>query len=123
MKKVLPILLAFAILSQSLVQVGIGVYYQWNKKYIAQQLCENRNNLALGCNGHCYLVKQLKKAEENEKKQSTQIAKSQEEIVCNQQFNLVLDVALKSTQLLFLSPSSDQYTADFKHKTVKPPSA
>ena len=34
------------------------------------------------CNGHCYLSKQLKKAEEGESK-STQIMKEKEEIISN----------------------------------------
>ena len=123
LKKIIPIFLALAILSQSLVQVGIGVYYQLNKQYIAKQLCENKNNPKMGCNGHCYLVKQLKKAEENEKKQSTQIAKAKEEISCNTQFKFTTNLNITLADCLFLAPDSHQYLADFNRETVKPPSA
>jgi sensor domain CHASE-containing protein len=122
-KKVLPIFMAFAILSHSLVQVGIHVYYQLNKQYITKQLCENRANPKMGCNGHCYLVKQLKKAEENEKKQSTQIAKAKEEIACNIQFKFSSNLNTTVEDCVFLAPSSHQYLADFNCETVKPPSA
>lgn len=115
--------MALAILSQSLVQVGIGVYYQLNKQYIAKQLCENKNNPKMGCNGHCYLVKQLKKAEENEKKQSSQIAKAKEEIACNTQFKFTSNLNTTVEDCVFLAPSSHQYLADFNCETVKPPSA
>lgn len=122
-KKIIPIFLALAILSQSFVQVGINVYYQLNKQYIAKQLCENRNNPKMGCNGHCYLVKQLKKAEENEKKQATQIAKAKEEVISNVQFSFTSPVVVESSSILFLAPSCHQYVADFNQETVKPPSA
>lgn len=115
--------MTLVILSQSLVQVGIGVYYQLNKQYIAKQLCENKNNPKMGCNGHCYLVKQLKKAEENEKKQSTQIVKAKEEIACNIQFKFSSNLNTTVEECFFLVPDSHLYLADFNHKTVKPPSA
>ncbi len=68
-------------LSQALVNVGIGVYYNLNKAYISKQLCENRNNPKLHCEGHCYLSKQLKKAEEGENRSQSQLLKEKEEVV------------------------------------------
>ena len=90
LKKYLAFLLAILILSQTLVNVSLGVYYHFNKTYIAQQLCENKTNPKLHCNGHCYLTKQLKKAEEGENK-STQALKEKEEIISttNSEMNLV----------------------------------
>lgn len=41
--------------------------YQIQKQKIAKTLCENRNKSSKGCQGKCYLKKQLKKAEEAEK--------------------------------------------------------
>ena len=83
MKKLLAIILAFSIISQNLVNVAIGVYYHVNKTYITQQLCENRNNPQIHCNGHCYLSKQLQKSEKGEK-QSAQLIKEKEELITNQ---------------------------------------
>ncbi len=37
--------------------------YALNKKFIAQQLCENRMRPALNCEGRCYLNKRLAQAE------------------------------------------------------------
>lgn len=84
MKKALSILLAFCMLSHALVNVGIGLYYDLNKTYISQKLCENRNNPAMHCNGHCYLSKQLKKAEEGENKSQSQTIKDKEEVLISQ---------------------------------------
>ena len=81
MKKLFVVFLSVIILCQTLVSVGFVIYYQVNKAYITQQLCENRSNPQLHCNGHCYLSKQLKKAEEGEQKQMPNILKEKEEIV------------------------------------------
>jgi hypothetical protein len=81
MKHVLALLLAVTILAQTLVNVGIGAYYHFNKEYITAKLCENRSKPELKCNGHCYLSKQLKKAEEGENKAHKQMLKEKEEIV------------------------------------------
>jgi hypothetical protein len=63
--------------------VGLGVYYHINKAYIAQKLCENKDNPKLHCNGHCYLTKQLKAAEEGEKNTANKVLKEKEEMFSN----------------------------------------
>ena len=40
--------------------------YTLNKKFIAEKLCVNKNKPALKCGGHCFFMKQLQKANENE---------------------------------------------------------
>ncbi len=80
-KRILAIFLMFAMLSQALVNVGIGVYYHLNKEYISQKLCENRNKPELHCNGHCYLSKQLKKAEEGQNRSQSQTVKGAEDVL------------------------------------------
>lgn len=44
--------------------------FELNKKYIAETLCVNKSRPWLHCNGHCYFMKKIKQAEENEKKQA-----------------------------------------------------
>lgn len=41
--------------------------YICNYNYIITELCENRDNIIMGCNGKCYLIKELAKASETEK--------------------------------------------------------
>ncbi|MCW5907119.1 MAG: hypothetical protein KIS94_04615 [Chitinophagales bacterium] len=105
------------------MQVGVVVYYQLNKAYITQKLCENKNNAKLNCNGHCYLSKQLKKAEEGEKKQAKNLVKEKDEIVSNGKswrvgFSFPLIVLDKFSPYCTSLPFSD-YRADL----VKPPAA
>lgn len=70
-------------LAQNFVQVGMIMYYHLNKTYITNQLCENKKNPSLHCNGRCFLSKQLKKAEEGEKKHATFLVKEKEEFCSN----------------------------------------
>ncbi|GAB4207140.1 MAG: hypothetical protein Fur0023_17690 [Bacteroidia bacterium] len=39
----------------SLYKTGVTFYYLINKKYIENNLCINKDNLALNCHGKCYL--------------------------------------------------------------------
>lgn len=58
---------------------GLFLYagYEWNKQYIAQEFCVNKDKPELHCNGKCYLMKKLKQAEEKEQKQEKQEQKMQ----------------------------------------------
>ena len=70
MKRLLTILIFTCLLGQCLLQLGVIGYYELNKNYIAQNLCENRDKPQMKCCGKCYLRKQLKKAgdlEDNQK--------------------------------------------------------
>ena len=78
LRKALSILLAFAILAQGMINLGLCAYYQMNKKMIADKLCINKDKPELHCNGQCFLSKQLKKAEENEKRQSKSMTEKDE---------------------------------------------
>jgi len=63
-KKFIAIAMLFAISYQYMIKLGIIAYYELNKSYIAQNLCENRDKPQIKCCGKCYLRKQLKKAED-----------------------------------------------------------
>ena len=54
--------------------------YQINKNEIAAKFCVNKNRPMMHCNGQCYLGKQLRKAEENEKRQSQSLREKDEVI-------------------------------------------
>lgn len=44
--------------------------FELNQKYISDKICKNRDKPWLHCNGRCYLMKKVKQAEDNEKKQA-----------------------------------------------------
>jgi hypothetical protein len=61
----------------------VGVYFSFkiNQDYIAKNLCENRANPKLKCNGQCVLMKKLKKAEQEEQKNLPQTLKDKSEVL------------------------------------------
>jgi hypothetical protein len=63
MRTALALLFLVSISSSILLKLGIVAYYEYNKAYIAQNLCENRNRPKLKCCGKCYLRRQLAKAD------------------------------------------------------------
>lgn len=122
MKKLLAIILAFSIISQNLVNVAIGIYYHVNKEYITQQLCENRNNPQIHCNGHCYLSKQLQKAEKGEK-QSAQLIKEKEELIANRLESMPGQYFPSYTINDLPAYVSGRYISFSPNSLIKPPSA
>lgn len=75
--KPLTAFLVFSLLMTNFSGVFIFVGFNLNEKYIAEELCINRSKPELHCNGHCYLMKKLKQAEEKEQKQERQSQKLQ----------------------------------------------
>lgn len=63
MKKIVFII-CFTMLLKPIVPV---LDYFWNYDYITSELCENKDKPIMGCNGKCYLMKELAKASESEK--------------------------------------------------------
>ena len=58
------VLLAFALQLGSRIYVMVN--YQINKEYIAENLCEKKDEPESCCKGSCHLAKELVKVEENE---------------------------------------------------------
>ena len=75
------------------------------------------------CNGHCYLSKQLKNAEEGERKQAQNILKEKDEVVSDN--NTVTSVIYfpAYTSRAFISYLSLPYSSGFLNHLVKPPAA
>lgn len=61
-------------------RMGVVVYFQANKAYIAKVLCVNKNRPSLHCDGKCYLAKKLKATEEREQKQTAEKLEKMPEI-------------------------------------------
>lgn len=79
MKKLLSIGLALLILLQSFSKMWIFISFKINQDYILKVLCINRDKPEKACNGKCYLMKQMKAEEEQEKKQLPQKLREQSE--------------------------------------------
>ncbi|MCW2259445.1 MULTISPECIES: hypothetical protein [Sphingobacterium] len=68
MKRVLLYFLSVLMLFQACWGVVVVSAFYINRDYIAQYLCENRDAPQLHCKGTCVLMKKMKKAREDEKK-------------------------------------------------------
>ena len=64
MKKLLSILLLLSLAYQCLGCLGVFAWYTANRQWIAAELCENRDQPQLHCNGQCVLMKKLKTLED-----------------------------------------------------------
>ena len=92
MNRVITILLLVVMLIQAFSKVFIVLDYQANKNYIAEFLCVNKNKPELHCEGHCYLKKELKKAEQAENQSASQNQKLKFDftLYCQNLFNINL---------------------------------
>lgn len=59
LKWIAPILISVAIMAASLTKSAIWVYYEMNKSYIVENVCENRFNPQSTCEGKCFLMEKL----------------------------------------------------------------
>jgi hypothetical protein len=68
-KRLTAIFLLAALISSNCSLFFVYAGFEMNHKYIAENLCINRDKPWLHCNGKCYFMRRIKQAEENEKKQ------------------------------------------------------
>ncbi|WP_276134812.1 hypothetical protein [Polluticoccus soli] len=66
MFRIVAILLLLSLSFQCLVKLGVVAWYEVNKSYVSQTLCENRDKPQMRCHGKCYLKKQLAKTGNSE---------------------------------------------------------
>lgn len=121
MKKLLSVFLSFVVLSHALVNVGLAGYYHLNKEYIATRLCQNKSTPQMHCNGHCYLSKQLKKAEETEKKQAQSLLKEKEEIPAGRHEAILKKRYLICQSFTYPAFMPGLVTCNGVHTLLKPP--
>lgn len=60
MRVALSLFLITLVLAQPLSKVAVIVRFQWQKEYIVENLCVNRQNPSAHCDGKCYLARQLR---------------------------------------------------------------
>jgi hypothetical protein len=69
LKRVIAISLLVALISSNFSRFFVYAGFELNHKYIAANLCVNKGRPWMHCNGHCYFMRKIKEARENEKKQ------------------------------------------------------
>lgn len=75
LRSIIAIVLILSVTLANFTKLFIHAGFELNYEYIVTELCENRDNPTLGCEGQCYLSKKLKQAEEKEKSQKRESQK------------------------------------------------
>ncbi len=94
------------------------IEYEINKEYIAENLCQNKDKPFMNCKGKCYLKKQVKKAEKEEKKQNPFIT-SENSLLFFFSAKRTILIPIKETINNFKSVSF--YSFEYIPKLLKPP--
>ena len=89
-------LLLIVLISTNFSRFFICAGFELNHKYIAENLCINKNRPWLHCDGKCYFMKKIKAAQESEKKQEQENHKSR--------YQEALPITLSSSILTFEVP-------------------
>jgi len=69
LKRVIAIFVLSALFSSNCSRFFIYAGFELNHQYIAANLCVNKGRPWMHCNGHCYFMRKIKEARENEKNQ------------------------------------------------------
>ena len=94
MKRIISFLLLVSLAYQCLGSMGVFVWFESNRSYIAKELCENRARPQMHCNGQCVLMKKLKALEEKSSDKSLPQNVKYETFLCVMQDWLVMPESL-----------------------------
>ncbi len=84
-KRISAALLLLACLLQTFNRAVILLDFYTNQKYIAQNLCENRNKPKMNCCGKCQLNKRMNK-EDSKDKQNPERKNNSDEVISSKSF-------------------------------------
>jgi hypothetical protein len=76
LKRFTVALLIFAVFASNFSFAFVYAGFKLNEQYIAKNLCINRLNPSLHCNGKCYFIRKLKAAGDKEKSGQRQSQKN-----------------------------------------------
>ncbi|WP_419802841.1 hypothetical protein [Mucilaginibacter sp.] len=122
-KRIIAISLLAVLISSNFSRFFVYAGFELNKKYIAENLCINKARPWLHCNGKCYLMKKVKQAEENEKKQTAKDNLNRQEIsFCSELFSLDFPqpIALNFRKKPY-SAYNYQYSSRYIETIFRPP--
>jgi hypothetical protein len=119
LKNLVIILLLGVMLTQAFAKFLLVMDYQANKEFITQFLCVNKSKPQMHCKGHCYLKKNLKKAEEAEKQSTSQNQKADLTLFCQALFRINQPAYSLQVSYTGFQPALYRFTS--LRKTFHPP--
>jgi len=123
LKRFTAILLLAVLISSNCSLFFVYAGFELNHKYIAENLCINRDKPWLHCNGKCYFMRKIKQAEENEKKQDAKDNLSRLEISFFQEpykITFIEPTILEANKSNF-PPYTYQYSSSYLSTIFRPP--
>ena len=125
MNKLIVFLLIVGIGFQSVGKLLVLAWYQVNKTYIAQKLCENRNKPKMHCNGKCQLRKKMQQLDQESPSNSSVPVKTDkiailEFLLPENQASLNNPFSILKKPIIFYDK---QYTFYYSNYLLKPPRA
>lgn len=121
MKLFYTISISLLILLSSFSNAFVYLNFKLNQKEIAATLCIKKEIKNNGCNGKCYLAKQLKKEAEKEKKEAEILKEKQEVLYSFSYPNYNITTLFKSTQKKNIFITTNSKTKTFTASHFRPP--
>ena len=76
LNRIVVILLIVSLTASNFSRFFIYAGFELNRKYIAENLCVNKDKPWLHCNGKCYFMRKIKEAQEKEQSTEAQAQKN-----------------------------------------------
>ena len=123
LKRLTICLLIFAVTAANFSCAFIFFGFKTNQSYITKNICINRFRPRLHCNGKCYLMRKIRQAAENEKKQDTKDGALRQEVsFCEEAFRIIFpEPHILTTQNVYFPNYTRSYSNRFKGAIFKPP--
>ncbi|MGI4806213.1 MAG: hypothetical protein ACRYFL_15715 [Janthinobacterium lividum] len=119
----IAITLIVALVGANLSRFFVYAEFSVNQKYITDNFCVNKNRPWLHCNGHCFFMKKVKQAEENEKKQAAKDNLNRLAVSYFQQpYRIIFSSPLSFTAVhIHLPAYTYQYSNSYIEAIFRPP--
>ncbi|WP_183575465.1 hypothetical protein HDF18_16210 [Mucilaginibacter sp. X5P1] len=116
-------LLIFAVFIANFSMVFVYVGFKLNQQYIATHLCINRFKPGMHCNGHCYFMRRMRQAADNEKKEGARGSSARLEVSFFQEpFSITfLEPVLSDQDVTRFPILNYQYTSHYLDSIFRPP--
>ncbi|QIH34785.1 hypothetical protein K2F45_20275 [Sphingobacterium siyangense] len=105
MKKIVSFLLLIVLAYQCLGSMGVFVWFESNRSFIAANLCENRARPEMHCNGQCVLMKKLKALDEKSSEKDLPQNVKYETFICLMQDFIIMpeqmSICVKNTYVTY----------------------
>ena len=114
-------ILFLSVLVQTFSKWAIIIDYNYNKKFIARELCINKNKPWMHCNGKCHLKKRIAKEQENNQPSSGNLLKEKSETQYFEEKQFHIEPLISVFYANYLSTNTILISQSFYRFCFRPP--